>query len=365
VSARVKNGWIFSPATDVAAFAGPLVASTAIVLWFARAGRLHDPVPPWLFAVLVVGCDVAHVWSTIFRTYLDPDERRRNGARLAFVPVACFVVGAALYLADGLVFWRVLAYVAAFHFVRQQYGWMSYAARRGGDSTPLDRHLDALAIYASTVFPLLWWHAHLPRAFTWFVEGDFVGGTPPWAARFGALLHFGALALWLARQAWLFATGRGVNLAKFLVLATTWATWYGGIVLLDSDVAFTASNCLAHGVPYFVLVHKWGRARWRGSTGGVAALFRPALWPLWYGGLVAVAFAEEQIWDRLVWHEHGSLFFGPIVDVPGAALAVVVALLATPQATHYVLDAFVWRTGAANPELVERLGFPATSASSP
>lgn len=360
-SNRFRNGWIFSPAGDLAVFAGPLVVSAALIFAFARAGRLHDDVPPWLFALLVVGCDVAHVWSTLFRTYLDPEERARHPRRLAAVPLACFVVGLALYSLDdsGLVFWRVLAYVAAFHFVRQQFGWMAYAARRAGETSKLDRRLDAVAIYNATVFPLLWWHAHLPRAFDWFVHGDFVAGTPAWAAAVGHAVHWTINGVWLARQAWLFATGRGVNLAKALVLVSTWAAWYGGIVLLDSDVAFTATNVLAHGVPYFALVHKWGRARWDGARGVVAAAFRPGAWPLFYAPLAAAAFAEENAWDRLVWHDHGGLFVGPAARLSASATAVVVALLATPQATHYVLDAFVWKTGSANPELAERLGFGA------
>ena len=38
----------------------------------------------------------------------------------------------ALYSRGELVFWRALAYLAVFHFVRQQYGWMAlYRARMG------------------------------------------------------------------------------------------------------------------------------------------------------------------------------------------------------------------------------------------
>lgn len=355
---RVRNGWVFSPWTDAAVFAGPVVAAGALVAWFAREGRLHEDVPPWAFALLVVGCDVAHVWSTVFRTYLDPEERARNGRRLTFVPLSCFLAGVTLHSLDGsgLLFWRALAYLAAFHFVRQQYGWMAYSAHRAGETSKLDRRLDEIAIYNVTLFPLLWWHAHLPRAFDWFVAGDFVGGLPAWAATAGHAVHWTINAAYLARQAWLFATRRGANLAKLLVWATTWCAWYGGIVLLDSDVAFTATNVLAHGVPYFVIVHRWGRERWRGAGGALAAVFRPAAWPLFYLPLAAVAFAEEHLWDRLVWHEHASLFPGPLVRLPESALAVVVALLATPQATHYVLDAYLWRTGDRNPGLAERLG---------
>ena len=36
-----------------------------------------------------------------------------------------FVVAVALYSAGSIVFWRALAYLAVFHFVRQQYGWVA------------------------------------------------------------------------------------------------------------------------------------------------------------------------------------------------------------------------------------------------
>jgi hypothetical protein len=63
---------------------------------------------------------------------------------------------------------------------------------------------------------------------------------------------------------------------------------------------------------------------------------------------VAVAFAyfEEGIWDALVWRDHG-MFYGWLSWVPKltepAVLSVVVPLLALPQATHYVLDGFIWK----------------------
>ena len=40
-------------------------------------------------------------------------------------------------------------------------------------------------------------------------------------------------------------------------------------------------------------------------------------------------------------------------------MAVVVALLTVPQATHYVLDRFIWRVGPQNPALAEQLGLRA------
>jgi hypothetical protein len=348
---------VFSPTWDALAFTGPLVVAGAIVLAFARAGRLDADVPPWMFAALIVGCDVAHVWATLFRSYLDPEERRRRRAALALVPVACFVAGLFLHALDSAWFWRALAYLAAFHFVRQQWGWTAYSRRAAGETSRLDRLLDQAAIYDATLFPLLWWHANLPRAFAWFVEGDFAGGVPAWAGSVGHVVHFAVLGVWLARQAWLLAARRGANLAKAHVLATTWLAWYGGIVWLDSDVAFTATNVLAHGVPYFVLVHRWGRSRHASGRGALAALFRPAGVAAFYGVLFLLAFAEEGLWDRLVWRAHATLFPFPAADLGAGLLGVLVPLLAVPQATHYVLDAFLWRTSPrANPGLAASLG---------
>ncbi len=360
---RPRSGWILSPAGDLAVFAGPVAAAALLALLAARAGTLHDEVPPWAFVLLVVGCDVAHVWSTLFRTYLDPEERARRGGLLAVVPAACFAAGVILHLFGAAVFWRALAYVAVFHFVRQQYGWMAFAARKAGETSALDRRLDAAAVYAATLFPILWWHARLPRSFDWFRDGDFVPGLPGAVADGAGAVHFAILGAWVARQGWLAAAGRPVNAAKALVLASTWATWYGGIVWLDSDLAFTASNVLAHGVPYMALVHRWGRARWAGTGGRMALLFRPAGFLAFYGLLFAIAFAEEGLWDGLVWHQHGGIFPVPRIEAGDGALGFLVPLLAVPQATHYVLDAFLWRTSAAeNPGLAERLGFRAPAA---
>lgn len=356
-TARIRNGWIFSPAVDLAVFAGPVALAWALVASFHAHGALHAPAPAWVFALFVVGCDVSHVWSTVFRAYADPAERARRPWTLGVTPAACFGVGLALHAAGGpTLFWRALAYVAVFHFVRQQWGWMAYAARRAGERDGLDRWLDHLAVHAATLGPVVWWHTRLPRAFAWFQAGDFVSGLPAVVGDAALAAHWGLLAAWVARQGQRLATRRPVNLAKALVLATTWATWYGGIVWLDSDVAFTLTNVLAHGVPYLALVWWWGHRRFADAPGArVAALFRPAGIAAYVGLVVAVAWLEEHAWDRLVWHDHDALFPGPAIPLGAVGLAVATALLAVPQATHYVLDGFLWRT-RDNPDVAARLG---------
>ena len=90
------------------------------------------------------------MWSTAYRVYLDPAEmRRRRGLYLA-IPLLAYVAGVLAYSLGPALFWRVLAYVAVIHFVRQQYGWLALYRRRGlegldvtGDAVLLKKFLGA------------------------------------------------------------------------------------------------------------------------------------------------------------------------------------------------------------------------------
>lgn len=364
----MQGPWLVSRAWDLAVFGVPAAVAFALLAWGYRNGALAQALPAWLWVVSVVGVDVAHVWATSFRVYLDAHERRRRPGLYLGVPVACLSLGVLLHAHSSLLFWRLLAYTAVLHFVRQQYGWMALYRHRLGPATRLDRGLDAAAIYAATLYPVLWWHAHLPREFEWFVPGDFIPGLPLWLLDLLGPLHAAALAMYVARQAWLWWCGRPVSAGKNLIVATTWATWYVGIVVFDSDYAFTVTNVLVHGVPYLALLWLYGRSRWRDAhqTTGVAhawleraltRLFRAHRWPLYVALLVGVALVEEWLWDRAVWHEHGALFPGPAWFPAADTLSLLVPLLALPQATHYVLDAWIWRVrGGANPGLARHLG---------
>lgn len=353
--------WLVSAAWDIGVFGGSAALAFGLLLAGRLTGTLRGELPPWVWIATIAGVDVAHVWSTAYRVYLDPRERARRPGLYLAIPLGAYVAGVLLYSAGAAVFWRVLAYVAVFHFVRQQYGWVALYRRRLGEPSRLDRLLDDAAIYSATLYPLLYWHAHLPREFEWFVAGDFVPGLPAAVAEVAFPLHLAITAAYALRQAWLWLAGRPVSAGKNLVVATTWLSWYVGIVALDSDYAFTVTNVLVHGVPYIAFVWVHGRSRWSGESAGIARLFRPWRFALYLAPLLLLAWLEEWSWDRLLWHERGFLFPGPEVLLSPPLLALVVPLLALPQAVHYVLDAWIWRVRPENPSLGMELGMPGAS----
>ncbi|HXG64926.1 MAG TPA: hypothetical protein VNO70_07445, partial [Blastocatellia bacterium] len=218
---------------------------------------------------------------------------------------------------------------------------------RAGERDRLGWWVDAAAIYLATVYPLIYWHTHLPRQFWWFLAGDFAA-IPILIERIAQPLYWAALGLYAGRSVYRWLVRGEVNPGKDIVVATTALCWYVGIVAFNSDYAFTVTNVIIHGVPYLALIYFYSRARLAQAVGRTPLrLFAygpaPFLFILW-----ALAFVEEMFWDRGVWHERGWLFGGSW-DVESLKMFLV-PLLALPQAVHYILDGFIWRR-RSNPNL--------------
>ncbi|HET9529151.1 MAG TPA: hypothetical protein VFQ92_02280, partial [Blastocatellia bacterium] len=338
--------WLFSAPVDLSVFLGSAVVSL-VALWIgARAGVLYDDTPDWAWVPAVLLIDVAHVYATGFRVYFDVEELKRRPWLYGLVPVLGYLVGVTLYSEGELVFWRALAYLAVFHFVRQQYGWVALYRARAGERDRAGRWIDTAAIYMATVYPLIYWHTHLPRNFWWFLPKDFAA-IPALVEPVAKTIYLAALAAYAINVFYRWIALSRTNPGKDIVVATTAICWYVGIVAFDSDYAFTVTNVIIHGVPYLALIYWYSRQRLDQAGGrGPYRIFArgPAvfLFMLW-----ALAYIEELFWDRTVWQERDYLFGSPI-DV-GSVKFLIVPLLALPQLTHYVLDGFVWRR-KSNPD---------------
>lgn len=352
-TSRQTQPWVYSAAADLGLILSPAFLVTLAVLLMGDMGDSAAVLPFWAWVGLILSIDVAHVYSTLFRTYLNPVERERHRTLLTAIPLACWMVGAMLYSVDALFFWRMMAYVAVFHFIRQQYGFMRIYARQESPEQQRFRWLDATVLYLSMLYPLVYWHTHLPRNFNWFVEGDFISALPPilepWTL--GLFILFGSA--YGAKEIACSVRAGHWNLPKnFLILGTA-LSWNIGIVVFNGDMAFTATNVVSHGIPYMALVWLMGRKSAQRSPEAPAVdrlpnrlIYSLAAVPLFIFFLWLLAFLEEGFWAGLVWREHLGFFRGfselPMIN-DAATLAWLVPLLSLPQLTHYVLDGFIWR----------------------
>ncbi len=338
VEKKAGDKWLFSAPIDLSVFLGSAIISLLLLAIGWQLGILNDDAPGWTWISAVLLIDVAHVWSTSFRVYFDAEEFKRRIWLYTLVPVFGYAIGVALYSEGELVFWKALALLAVFHFVRQQYGWVNLYRAKLKEKSQLTWWIDAAAVYLTTIYPLAFWMTRLPRKFDWFVPDDFFS-LPAFVEQILFPLYVLALAAYFVKSIYLYFSTGFINIGKDIVVLTTAVCWYVGIVALDSDYAFTVTNVIIHGVPYFALIYFYTRTR--RETAGKFYRTISHNWFVFLATLWALAYAEELFWHRGVWHEKNYLF-GANWDLESWKMYLV-PLLAVPQLTHYILDGFVWR----------------------
>lgn len=336
---KTSQPWLGDPLLESVLILAPAIVPVIAVILFKGYFTTASVSTLW-WVILVLCIDVSHVYSTLFRLYWDKTTFQSYKSVLILIPLVAFVFGALLHFYDSLIFWRLLAYTAVYHFVRQQYGFMRLYSRRE-HQTRIDRLINSLAIYSATIYPLVHWHMNSKSTIHWFIQGDFI--TLPWKQY--EQIFFGLyLAIILVYVAWEIRkviNNGTVNVPKNFILLGTYLSWYVGIVLFDGDLIFTLLNVVAHGIPYMGLI--WIHGKKRAPAGTFNFNFKGSL--IFIGVLFVLAYVEEHFWDTLIWKEHASVFpvFGSLSVDSNLAVSIIVALLALPQITHYVLDGFIWR----------------------
>ncbi|MBS1991982.1 MAG: hypothetical protein JSS86_01275 [Cyanobacteria bacterium SZAS LIN-2] len=346
--------WLSSPTWDTTWILGPALISASCALIFKEQMEACQSVPLWVWVCFILMVDVAHVYASLFRTYLDPKAFSKNKVVLLVMPVVAWLGGTVLYWIGDQYFWRGLVYLAVFHFIRQQFGFMMLYGRRDSAAAKKYRWLDHTAIYTATVYPLLFWHTHV-RDFSWFGATEFFDCVPAFVNEIGFAAYVLVAAAYFSKEIFLAKQGQ-INIPKNLLLLTTAYSWWTCIVAVNSDLAFTITNVVSHGVPYMALVWLYhGRAareKEMSAPGAVSAWGRG--WRkllisnafIFVASMVLLAYIEEGFWDSLVWREHWAVF-APFWRIPHQAdpllLAIIVPFLALPQSTHYLLDGLIWK----------------------
>ncbi len=342
---QVKTPWVYSQKFDMLAILGPPIFGTAIVAIWSRQLLSLSETPTWLWIVLVLGIDVAHVYSSLYRTYFDKEEFEKRKRLYIAAPLLSWSLGVAIFALFGpKIFWTCVAYFAIYHFVRQQYGFMMLY-RRGEPSRTWQYRVDQAAIYLATVYPLIYWHTY-PRNFQWFSDFEVIHIPVVWPEIMVRYLYILVLFAYLVKEIGAYLKTREFNLGKSLLLGVTALAWTTGIIIFNGDLTFTIINIVAHGIPYMALIWIYQYRKRAQATTIKNRFLRFFHWkyiPIYVGSLVLFSYLEEGVWDWFVWKEHSNLFGTFKVDLSSVALMFLVPLLTMPQVTHYVLDAFIWR----------------------
>jgi hypothetical protein len=335
----MKQPWIHNAKTDGWLILSPPFLILLIIFLFQKQIQgleNHYSFYTWLF--LIVFVDVAHVYSTLFKTYFVKEEIQKKKLLYYGIPALSWILGLILYQFGSLTFWSVLALVAVFHFIRQQYGFMRIYARFEPDNW--SKKIDEVAVYSATIFPMLYWFK-TPRAFTWFVENEFnwLQNTPDYR-NFITVLYFIILSVWVFKTIFEFVKLKKFNIPKIALISGTYLSWYFGIVYFNNDLVFTFLNVISHGIPYVALIYIREIKQKESQQLNKLSIFKSTFGVFLFVLIIlGFAFFEEFLWEVLIWREHFSFDFKISLNW----FQFLVPLLVVPQLTHYLLDGFIWR----------------------
>lgn len=387
---------MFGPHGDIVAFTLPIlisVLSVPLLYAYVPAGEI----PLWGYLSIVVFTDVAHVWSTLFRTYFNASEYTRRRALYSVLPVALFVLQVAIHWLFGeALFWTLIGYLAIYHFVKQQYGLLMVAQIRERNFRSLNR--DKRLLYALALLPICVWHCDDSRTFDWFNRSDpflfaswsdvatntVLANVSGWDITPLLISYVAWIAVWLAFFSFmasdvLFSVRerKRFPIIRALILFYSGLTWSVGVLVNHKMIGLMFLN-LFHAFPSFLIVFCSAMNSWRDPAESPAVHWRDAIgrfftgsksrFPLYMAFLLILGALEEFLWEIFVWRDYFdeipyvSSFFSSDGQRVSLFNSCLVSGLILPQTVHYVLDMYIWKMRSPrggpeeNPGLKRALG---------
>lgn len=362
MSQKQPSPWLHSARVDLAVVLVPLLLA-ALAFGVQRLTGFDEPL--WAYLLGFVALDVAHVWATAFVTYLDPARFAARRQLYVWVIPVCFGAAALVHAASSVAFWTAISYFAIFHFVRQQVGFVMLYKARVEPRSAFDYHLDKAAVYVGALWPILIWHAAPRGQFDWFSgEEQFLFRLDPGLIPVVTTCALAFALIWAVRQLERWRAGDAISLGKVVWIGGSWISWSAGIALSDNLLVSACFLNFFHGLPFIALVYARVRVGGRAAPGHQGQSVRARLLDVvrsrggffvMYGALLVVALVEELGWESVVWRSYLPALGFSSTPMRGPPRTFFIALLATPQLVHYVLDAFIWKLNDHNRDFLRLL----------
>ena len=394
---RIRWNWIIHWRADLVWYVGSALAGWLYVILVLNLGRglkdpLHDP-----FYTLTLGShsfsltlylavfiswaflvDSPHLWATLARTYLDPDEwsRRRRELLFALVlfgigPIAVlgpYLLGIVGPLSDRAMargeelffaFFRLWAYQ---HVVRQHWGFLMLYKRRNSDlQDPIENRADFWFFNLSLYLPLLmfvsapWYYeTGFPQLDTGLIGTHVITQT---VHSICFILYLAIVVGYVHFQIRRWANGVTRNGPKLLFLLSIVPLHF--VVFAQPLLGYFVAPIVTvgHNLQYHRIVWMYGRNKYAGDGTGQYWLVKPIFRQLWLylllGGVFTfgfhrgpwINFLEETLgfyFDRWIFPAIG-LMAGLTDPATVGVGAQVIGLLFTGWSMHhYYLDGKIW-----------------------
>lgn len=356
-----KKWILYSRGFDFIFFFLPFIA-TYIFVTFGNTyfpNILYPENSPLWFFIFIIIFDVWHVWWTLYRWYLQKNILKKHWKLLIGIPI--FSIISLIILCNIQIPWHdplyvplsFLAYMAVFHFIKQQVGFVQLYGRQAEnlDSlTYISKKIDTIITWIVTGFPFAYWMMHYENiSLNWFIPWEyiFISKLVPYT-EFLWILYGLCIIIYCIFQLILLLRWARLNPLKYLYIIGTAYIWFNGMVAYDSIIIFGFGNILLHGLNYYGIVIWSTRSNIEAYGKWLEKIKKMGVILFSLGIVLSMAslwYIEEFFWNQFVWREKNMIFSDFFYNIwySEPILILIVSILGSVQLTHYILDRYIWR----------------------
>jgi hypothetical protein len=247
------------------------------------------------------------------------------------MPLLIFI-SAVLFFYFGMKSYYIyfVAYLAAFHFIRQEYGWMKISSAFDKTLPNSIATLDKITTYTMTIVPFIWLSRKENAGF-WYEHGD-VFLIPDIIASIGLYFFWLIVFLFLFFNTIHALKTKTLNLSKFLVFINTFFGWYVSFIFIESGWIRVLYLICHHGIPYYFIVFRTERITQNyillKSLGRYKYLFLYLACAIFMYFFIQLEDSSLIYISRKNYRFLNAFFYG---------------FFLTPQLVHFMIDAFIWK----------------------
>lgn len=277
--------------------------------------------------------DSGHIWPSMV-VALGKEKKFKWEGRL-YLLIPFFVV--LIYFVIGLEFgkfgiYRTHAYLAGFHFIRQQYGVMRLSEVMNPEPQKMFSYIDTFIIYSITTLSILGRSSNEGR---WMREGDLISIDSsffPWFKY--AFLTL--IAIYFFITIYKLVWKKSFSLSKFLVFFNAAIAW--GVIGFTKFPALILFP-LFHDLPYFGLIYNYEN-RYFSETKKIIKKFFKNSTLIFVILFIFIFLYLGSSLEAYLFREYDKKL------IPTNAFEVFLVTLAfLPTTAHYFIDAIIWRKG--------------------
>lgn len=286
--------------------------------------------------VALVLVDNGHVYTTLWRTYLNKKELLNHRYYLTF-PLTCFLLIIACTQAALQWFWVFVVYFTLYHNLRQLYGFYRWY---GSLHQFKDRVLNFL-FYAICLCPVFIFHTAKPRVgFNYYHSGDSLNFENAFLNQIAWRIYFLLSLFFVLYVGFLIFRRKTPAWPMFLFMLTSFVLYGLAFIPARTSLEIIGPLAFSHGISYFGAI---ALSMYRLS-------FQQKDWPRFsrlffeYG---IVGISALVIITAIVFGVADDLFQERFVDEETNNISLLgslfIAFWITPLFSHYYFDSKLWR----------------------